>query len=80
MFPLDGGKLLLYACVIVVFVKDYFWFSARLTFVDNKNWLWIPRFHSLSGKNLAWNKGFKTEAEAINFLEVNLGRIEQDWL
>lgn len=61
-------------------MKDYFLFSAIKTFVNNRRWLWVPYFYSLSGINLFWpNKGFETKDEAINYMKRHLNRIKQDY-
>lgn len=59
-------------------MRNIFLFSARKTLVNNKTWLWIPSLHALNGKNLVWNKGFKTEKEAIAYLEIHIERIKSD--
>lgn len=59
-------------------MENVYWFSARKTFVDNKKWLWVPSLHSLSGKNLVWDKGFPTEQEATDYLKVHFERIKLD--
>lgn len=61
-------------------MRDYFWFEAIKTFVNNRKWLYVPYLYSLSGKSLWWpNKGFENKEEAVNYMRVHLNRIKHDY-
>lgn len=58
---------------------NLFIFSARNKSWDKINFLWYPSLHSVSGKNLEWQVGFRNKEDAIGYIISNFERIREDW-